>query len=522
MAAKVNADGGTAANGTKSPDAAGTSGDSSTTDGGMAADHDAMTDQPALIAPSLADERNTVRVMPAPVACWRMDDLRFDFDSSVVLPGARAELRLLAQLVKNHPQSRGSIFGHADPVGTDSYNKTLSGRRAKSVYGLLVRNTDLWEELYTQPFGGDNWGTRSIQNMLSELKDTTGVPYYNGPIDGVAGPATSDAIRRFQTDHPPLAIDGVAGPETRKQIFLLYMDALCTSDLGKFQMATTDFIAKGADPKRKGDLQGCSEFNPVRVFSSSEEAAFAAAPDKTERNQQNSINRRLVLFLFAPGFSIDAGNWPCPRVDEGDAGCRSQFWPDGDHRRAPRDVRREYKTTRDTFACLFYDMLCRRSPCEGIVVLQTLRIHLFDAINRPMPNAPFFITTDDGQQRRGTADRAGVARLSGLRVPAMVTVRWTAAVDGRSPSAPDDFQYLRKTFVETGAGDSRIGVDRRLSNLSYDQAIELEDNVASYQRDRDVPVTGDHQDVAASVEHEHDDADPERPLGRNLFDTEAT
>ena len=62
-----------------------------------------------------------------------------------------------------------SIFGHADPVGNDDYNKQLSGRRATAIYGLLTRDTHLWEELYSHSFGNDKWGVKAIQIMLAEL-----------------------------------------------------------------------------------------------------------------------------------------------------------------------------------------------------------------------------------------------------------------------------------------------------------------------------------------------------------------
>jgi len=35
--------------------------------------------------------------------------------------------------VKDHPACPLSVFGHADPVGSDDYNKALSGRRAMAV-----------------------------------------------------------------------------------------------------------------------------------------------------------------------------------------------------------------------------------------------------------------------------------------------------------------------------------------------------------------------------------------------------
>ena len=93
---------------------------------------------------------NTARLRLIPIACWRVDDIRFAFDSSFIAPDSdatstndiRVELAHLADLVKAHPGCPLSVFGHADPTGNDDYNKALSGRRATAVYALLIANAD--------------------------------------------------------------------------------------------------------------------------------------------------------------------------------------------------------------------------------------------------------------------------------------------------------------------------------------------------------------------------------------------
>src|SRR5688500_8009527 len=123
------------------------------TDGGIASKHRLLQDQIALVGPATAKEHNTIKAGIIPIACWRIEDFRFAFDSSVVAPEITKELELLVQLVKGHPptsKSEGkaghplSVFGHADPTGNDDYNKQLSGRRATAIYALLTRNTNLW------------------------------------------------------------------------------------------------------------------------------------------------------------------------------------------------------------------------------------------------------------------------------------------------------------------------------------------------------------------------------------------
>ena len=87
-----------------------------------------------------------------------------------------------------------SVFGHADPVGDDNYNKQLSGRRATAVYAVFTRNVDLWEELYANNVSGDSWGFRSLQSMLGALG------FDAGPPTGATNARTDAAVRAFQTD----------------------------------------------------------------------------------------------------------------------------------------------------------------------------------------------------------------------------------------------------------------------------------------------------------------------------------
>src|SRR5688572_10264865 len=112
-------------------------------EGGVAGTHEAVAPLQLLVGPTTSNEFNTARLRPIPVACFKVDDIRFAFDSSFVAIGSnekddiRAELRLLVGLLKDHPESPLSVFGHADPVGIDDYNKQLSGRRATVIYALL-------------------------------------------------------------------------------------------------------------------------------------------------------------------------------------------------------------------------------------------------------------------------------------------------------------------------------------------------------------------------------------------------
>ena len=224
-------------------------------------------------APATSTEFNTLGERLVPKACFKVEDLLFDFGSSFIRPEMKDHLPKLTQLRNDNKVGDVfpplSIFGHADPVGDDDLNKVLSGRRAIAFYAMLVRDADLWESLFTPPVHDDNWGTRSVQTMLSTVQEPIG-------IDGTAGPETQTAIRTFQKANG-LGVDGVAGPATRKVLYRAYMDKLCGPDLQLDK--SSDFLARNKDGAGgKGDFQGCSEFNPLRVFSKAESARFSTYP----------------------------------------------------------------------------------------------------------------------------------------------------------------------------------------------------------------------------------------------------
>jgi len=318
-------------------------------------------------APATGDEFNTLGERLVPKGCFKIEDLLFDFDSSFVRPDIAVHLPQLVQLRNDNkvpdPKSGAdilpplSIFGHADPVGNDDFNKRLSGRRATAIYAMLVRDVDLWESMFTNKVGGDDWGTRAVQTMLSRVQAPIG-------IDGKTGDETRTAIRSFQNEQG-LNVDGNAGPSTRKVLYRAYMDALCGPNLQLDK--TKDFLARNRDGSGgKGDFQGCSEFNPLLLFSKAEAAEFERATDKTERNQENAPNRRVMILLFAPGRRVNPTVWPCPRASEGVAACKKRFFPDAEVRRSFQAGRRAFEDTKDTFACRFYQIISDDSPCERV------------------------------------------------------------------------------------------------------------------------------------------------------------
>jgi hypothetical protein len=354
----------------------------SASEGGISGQHPDAAPFQFLVAPSTAGEFNTARLRLIPVACWKVEDIRFAFDSSFVTPDIAKELQALRDLRELHKHTDPvagttqrpplSIFGHADPVGSDDYNKSLSGRRATVIYALLISNTDSGSAvgLWKQVAAAENWGTSQRQTMQT---------------------ATNLPNRTSSTD-----------------LFKAYMQALCPTDLS---LSKQDFLAQGADSAGKGDYQGCSEFNPLLIFSQQKQDEFEqAAKNQDEsgldaRNQANAPNRRVMVLLFRIGSKIDPSKWPCPRATEGVAGCLKRFWSDGDTRRGTPlpDEDREFDKSKDTFACRFYQRISDNSICDRILPAAAIRV--IDELGLPLRNVtvtvvpagqpPFNIVTDN-------------------------------------------------------------------------------------------------------------------------------
>jgi outer membrane protein OmpA-like peptidoglycan-associated protein len=68
------------------------------------------------------------------------ETIQFAFDSVRILPGSDRTLRAIAQLLVVHGEY-GTVFieGHADEIGADDYNDTLSFARARAVIEALAR-----------------------------------------------------------------------------------------------------------------------------------------------------------------------------------------------------------------------------------------------------------------------------------------------------------------------------------------------------------------------------------------------
>jgi Putative peptidoglycan binding domain len=439
-----------------------------TTGGGVSGHHTESERLEFLVAPTTSTERNTVRLRLIPVACWRVDQIRFAFDSSFVTPDITEELKTLHGLREIHKRTDASgnvlfpplsVFGHADPIGSDDYNKALSGRRATVIYGLLIANKEpdkavaLWQHVAR----AENWGDGQSEIM----EDKTGLPF--------------------------------GTPQS--QLLKAYLRKLSPPDCS---IGSHDFLGQGADSGGKGDYQGCSEFNPLLIFSQNEQKAFEKAQQNrdeellNDRNILNQPNRRVLVLLFRAGSKVTSANWPCPRATEGGGGCHKRFWSDGEKRRSTRlpDSERKFDDTEDTFACRFFQRITSKSPCEGLFVPMAIRV--VDIDFEPIANMPFELTMGEVKVRGNTSKEGLIVQ----KLPPDTTTG-TLTCDGFTREVA--FSPLDDPSTVTGAQPRLLNLAAGTADAQpgvLDEDTQLA--IMRFQNDHEMPTSGQLDDATVS------------------------
>lgn len=417
-------------------------------------------------------ELNTIREALRPVKEWELLDSHFDFDSSILLPSMTEELAELAVLVRANPGCPLSVFGHADPTGEIGYNKILSGRRALAVFGLITRRVELWQQLFSNPVGLDDWkkDDRAARIMQGHLTGST-------PAPGVPTQAIAQLLPAYLAK---LGVDSKGAP---------------------FLVPASEFLGQGADKDGKAAVQGCGESNPTLMLSTLDTLRFAQASEKDARDAANAPNRRVTILLFERGTVVPPTKWPCPRTKEGISGCRARFWSDATIRATPSESRREFPADNSTFQCRFYDRLAiavRRRPAMRPLVLR-----LLNEKDKPDASVPFRILVE-GLTLTGTTGADGMLRT---KVPSTA----------RNAILEVHEQQIPITIAKLPSITRIAGVQIRLHNLGFfagaiddKTSFALEDGIESFLTDLEdegqaVPVTRDATNPAlqALVLKEH-------------------
>jgi outer membrane protein OmpA-like peptidoglycan-associated protein len=80
-------------------------------------------------------------------------DVTFDFNSDSVKGQFVPTLSQVASVLSQYPQTTVDVYGHADSVGSDSYNQQLSERRAMAVASVLAQGGVVRQRLVTTGYG---------------------------------------------------------------------------------------------------------------------------------------------------------------------------------------------------------------------------------------------------------------------------------------------------------------------------------------------------------------------------------
>lgn len=222
-------------------------------------------DPPPEADPGPPSEAEAPAIATCPVCRLRVFGFHFETDKCFLLPGSMEGIRQIKAQYEKYDGYKVLVVGHADARGNEDHNAELSLERADAIHHFLTDESDEWLAWYDSAKSeSKRWGTREDQFMLSILPEKA-TPYYAGPIDGVAGSQTTQAIKDFQKDEG-LTVDGIAGPKTRKALIVSYM-SLDNTSLPEGTEITT---------------HGCGEFFP-----------------EVEADANDAKNRRVELFFFA-------------------------------------------------------------------------------------------------------------------------------------------------------------------------------------------------------------------------------
>ncbi len=81
------------------------------------------------------------------------NNVLFELNKSDLSTAAKSNLDKLVTVLNTYPDTNIEIQGHTDSSGADSYNQTLSERRAGAVSGYLVSKSILAQRVTTKGFG---------------------------------------------------------------------------------------------------------------------------------------------------------------------------------------------------------------------------------------------------------------------------------------------------------------------------------------------------------------------------------
>jgi peptidoglycan-associated lipoprotein len=103
-----------------------------------------------VVAQKLEKKRKNVEDMINKIM---QEDVYFDFDKHMLSEKARDILSRIGDILLEAKEFTVTVEGHTDDLGTEAYNMSLGGKRAKAVYEFLSNYGVGQERLKTMSFG---------------------------------------------------------------------------------------------------------------------------------------------------------------------------------------------------------------------------------------------------------------------------------------------------------------------------------------------------------------------------------
>jgi hypothetical protein len=244
---------------------------------------------------------HTFQLAPLRGQVLEMEDVHFNHDSAVLLPGLGdcdpaapppqrvTGLAVLAAALlhaRDAPEQALLVAGHTDTSGGPAYNVRLSQQRADGVVAALRGDEDAWVAIARAKSKVEDY-----QQILAWVAWLWGWPCDPGPVDGVHGSGTNAAVKAFQRMagdelERTLSVDGDVGRQTWGAIFEVYMRVLAdVLELDRAGLTALQSELRWVDDGRRG--VGCGESFPIE--------------ERGVDNYRSATNRRVELLFFDPG-----------------------------------------------------------------------------------------------------------------------------------------------------------------------------------------------------------------------------
>jgi outer membrane protein OmpA-like peptidoglycan-associated protein len=151
---------------------------------------DAARDQANQQAAAIQAELDALKAKPTDRGLvLTLGDVLFDTGKAELNPGASRNLDQLVVFLTDHPERRVEIDGYTDNVGTDSFNLSLSERRADTVRNVLVNRGIDSSRIVTRGYGKDFGVASNVDSGGRQLNRR--VEIVIGGIDGAPVAARS-------------------------------------------------------------------------------------------------------------------------------------------------------------------------------------------------------------------------------------------------------------------------------------------------------------------------------------------